>query len=430
MNILLIGSGGREHAIALKLTESKSVKKLYCAPGNPGISEIAEIVNINLNEHKNLIDFCNNYQIDLVVVGPEKPLTDGIADSLTQNNIKVFGPTKSAARIEGEKSFAKNLMKKYNVPTADFIVFNKNQKTEALNYLKVGSYPIVIKADGIAAGKGVIIAKDFHEAESAIVECFETSTFGSAGDTIVVEEFMEGVEASIFAVCDGNDFILLPAAQDHKRIFDGDKGKNTGGMGAYSPTPFVTDEVLEQTAQIIIKPVLRALSDQGSPFIGCLYAGLMLTKDGIKVVEFNCRFGDPETQVVLPLIEGDFASLLYSAASGKIEKDLCKYNGGAAICVVLASGGYPENYVKGKEIVLKSDLTYSTKIIHAGTKISGDKLVTDGGRVLNVVTKTEVNDLMTCKKIVYQEIPKIYFEGMQYRKDISDKAFTVIREAN
>ncbi|MDP3443444.1 MAG: phosphoribosylglycinamide synthetase C domain-containing protein, partial [Ignavibacteria bacterium] len=243
-------------------------------------------------------------------------------------------------------------------------------------------------------------------------------------------EFMEGVEASIFAVCDGNDFVLLPAAQDHKRIFDGDKGKNTGGMGAYSPTPFVTDEILEETAQIVIKPVLKALADNGSPFIGCLYAGLMLTKEGIKVVEFNCRFGDPETQVVMPLIDGDFAELLYSAAKRKIIKDLVRYNGGAAICVVLASKGYPEKYEKGKEIVIKSELDPSTNVIHAGTKLIGDKLVTDGGRVLNVVSKINQNDLRDCKKRVYEEISKIYFDGMQYRTDISDKAFNLNQEAN
>jgi phosphoribosylamine--glycine ligase len=430
MNILLIGSGGREHALALKIAESKSLNKLYCAPGNPGIGLIAENVQIDISDHSTVINFCNINQIDLVIVGPEKPLTDGIADALTSNNILVFGPSKSAARIEGEKSFAKNLMKKYNVPTADFRIFHKNQKNEALSYLQKVTYPIVIKADGIAAGKGVIIAQDFDEANLGIIECFDSSSFGAAGDTVVIEEFMEGVEASIFAVCDGNDFVLLPAAQDHKRIFDGDKGKNTGGMGAYSPTPFVTDEILEETAQIVIKPVLKALADNGSPFIGCLYAGLMLTKEGIKVVEFNCRFGDPETQVVMPLIDGDFAELLYSAAKRKIIKDLVRYNGGAAICVVLASKGYPEKYEKGKEIIIKSELDPSTNVIHAGTKLIGDKLVTDGGRVLNVVSKINQNDLRDCKKRVYEEISKIYFDGMQYRTDISDKAFNLNQEAN
>lgn len=422
MRIALIGSGGREHALAAKITESGEKNKLFIIPGNPGTKMVGENVQINPDDQEAICNFCMEQNINLVVIGPEKPLTEGLADKLRVKGIKVFGPSKQAARIEGEKSFAKNLMKEYNIPTAAFEVFDKTDYDKAITYLKKVNYPTVIKADGIAAGKGVIIAEDFDDAKEAIKECFVNSSFGTAGDKIVIEEFMTGQEASIFAITDGADFILLPAAQDHKRIFDGDKGKNTGGMGAYAPTPFVNNDDLEVIANKIIAPTLDAMKKKGMPFVGCLYCGLMLTSAGPKVVEFNCRFGDPETQVVLPLLNGNFVELLYTAANGRINTNAVKYNGGASVCVVAASGGYPDKFEKGFEISGLDNLQGNIKVFHAGTKEVSGKIITNGGRVLNVTSFTEINDLIKAKKIVYEALSKINFTGMHYRKDISDKA--------
>jgi len=426
MRVIILGSGGREHTLAYKISESPKLQKLYTLPGNPGTKNFGSNIAININDHEKIISFCLENKIDLVVIGPEKPLVDGLTDKLVQLGIKVFGPSKEAARIEGEKSFAKELMKRKNVPTADFEVFHKEDYTKALSYLEKINYPIVLKADGIAAGKGVIIAGDFKHAKETVNDIFEKSVFGSAGDKLVIEDFMTGQEASIFAITDGSDLVLLPAAQDHKRIFDGDKGKNTGGMGAYAPTPFVTKEDLEEINEIIIKPTLNGMIENGSPFIGCLYCGLMMTKSGPKVVEFNCRFGDPESQVVLPLLKGDFLDLLYSAACGKINKEAVKYNGGVSVSVVAAAGGYPDKYEKGKEIFGLEQFVNSKDVIvfHAGTKEIDGKIVTDGGRVLNVTSICEENNLSKAKTIAYDAIHKINFDGMQYRNDISDKAIT------
>jgi phosphoribosylamine--glycine ligase len=316
MRVVILGSGGREHALAFKIAESPKLEKLYILPGNPGTKNLGCNIAININDQENIISFCVENKIDLVVVGPEKPLVEGLTDKLVKFGIKVFGPSKEAARIEGEKSFAKELMKKNNIPTADFEVFHKDDYSKALNYLEQINYPIVLKADGIAGGKGVIIAENFESAKETVTDILEKSVFGSAGDKLVIEEFMTGQEASVFAITDGTDFVVLPAAQDHKRIFDGDKGKNTGGMGAYAPTPFVNKEDLEEIIKLVIKPTLKGMKENESPFIGCLYCGLMMTKSGPKVVEFNCRFGDPETQVVLPLLKCDFVELLFSAACG------------------------------------------------------------------------------------------------------------------
>ncbi len=423
MNVAIIGSGGREHSISLKLSESKTVKNIYVIPGNPGTKNIAKNVQIKPENQKEIVKFCSEQKIDLVIIGPEKPLTDGLADLLRQSGFYVFGPSKEAARIEGEKSFAKNLMKKYSVPTAEFEIFTKENYENAVTYLHAVNYPIVIKANGIAAGKGVIIADTFEDAREALKECLINSSFGSAGDTVVIEEFMTGQEASIFAITDGEDFILLPAVQDHKRIHDGDKGKNTGGMGAYAPTPFVTKEIENFVAEKIIRPTLDAMKIEGKPFNGCLYCGLMLTPQGPKVVEYNCRFGDPETQVVLPLLDGDFFDLIYSAAKGKINKESVHYNDGSAITVVLASRGYPDSSESGVEIQgLEKFPIQAVHVIHAGTKEADGKIFTNGGRVLNIVSAINTNDLKLCKEKVYQVIPEIYFDGMQYRKDISDKA--------
>lgn len=426
MRVTLIGSGGREHALAVKIVESNAVELLFIIPGNPGTGKIGTNVQIDQDNHDAILNFCLEQKIDFVVIGPEKPLTNGLADKLRMNKIKVFGPSQQAARIEGDKSFAKNLMKEYNIPTASFKIFDKNDYNNAITYLRKINYPNVIKANGIAAGKGVIIAENFESAKAAIDDCFKSSLFGSAGNRVVVEEFMRGQEASIFAITDGTDFILLPAAQDHKRIYDDDKGKNTGGMGAYAPTPFVNENDLKFVAEKIIEPILKAMREKGMPFIGCLYCGLMMTNEGPKVVEFNCRFGDPETQVVLPLLDGNFVELLYSAASGKINKEAVKYNGGASVCVVAASGGYPDKFEKGFEISGLEDIPQNIKIYHAGTKEIDGKILTDGGRVFGITSFIQKNDLVEAKKITYEALSKINFDGMHYRKDISDKAINAI----
>lgn len=424
MKVAIIGGGGREHSLALKISESKLLTKLFVLPGNPGTKKIAENVHIKTEDYDSILKFCIEHNIDLVIIGPEKPLTSGLADLLIERGIKVFGPTSKAARIEGEKSFAKKLMQEYNVPTANFKVFSKENYDDAITYLKTVSYPIVIKADGIASGKGVIIPETYEDAKEAVRECFVNFSFGKEGEKIVIEEFMKGQEASVFAITDGDDFILLPAAQDHKRIHDGDKGKNTGGMGAYAPTPFVSNIEYEIIAKKIVEPTLKALRDKNAKFIGCLYCGLMMTNEGPKVVEFNCRFGDPETQVVLPLIDGDFLELLYSAAKGKIEKNAIKITRKTSVCVVLASKGYPEKVEKGKEIFGIEEISKMSdvQIIYAGAKESDNKIFTDGGRVLNIVSTIEGNDLKHCKMNCYNAIAKINFDGMQYRTDIADKA--------
>jgi phosphoribosylamine--glycine ligase len=422
MKVLLIGSGGREHALAQKISESKQLEELYILPGNPGTKQFGININLTPEDQLGVINFCTEHKVDLVVIGPEKSLTEGLSDALRGRGFNVFGPSQKAAKIEGEKSFAKHLMKEYNIPTASFEVFSKKDYDNAVTYLKQTNYPIVVKADGIAAGKGVMIAENIEDAKLAVDGCFNKSTFGTAGDTIVIEEFMTGQEASIFAITDGEKYILLPAAQDHKRIFDGDKGKNTGGMGAYAPTPFVTDEVIKFTREKIVEPTLKAMRDKQIPFIGCLYCGLMLTENGPKVVEFNCRFGDPETQVVMPLLSGDFLELLSSAAKGNINLNAVAYNGGASVSVVAASGGYPEKFEKDFEIMGLNNVASNIKIYHAGTKEVAGKILTNGGRVLNVTSFCETNDLIEAKRIAYMALSKINFNRMHFRKDISDKA--------
>lgn len=422
MKVVLIGSGGREHALAWKISQSKLLDKLFIIPGNPGTKQLGENVLIDPNNINEIVRFCVDRKIDLVVVGPEKPLIDGIADVLIGQGIKVFGPTKNAARIEGEKSFAKDLMKKFNIPTANYEVFSSEQYKDALEYLSNTNYPIVIKADGIAAGKGVVICDDYKSAQNTLEDYFIKSILGNAGKKVVIEEFMSGQEASVFAITDGNNFVLLPPAQDHKRIWEGDTGKNTGGMGAYAPTPFVNNKLMDEISNKIIKPTLNALNITNNKYVGCLYCGLMLTDDGPKVVEFNCRFGDPETQVILPLLEGDFLELLYSAASGSIKESVF-YNGGASVCVVAASKGYPDKYDVGKEI-FGLDLINDKDIIiyHAGTKEQNGKILTNGGRVLGITSILKENNLSYAKQRCYEVLSKINFDGIYYRRDIADKA--------
>lgn len=422
MRVLIIGSGGREHAIALKISKSSLLDKLFIMPGNPGTKILGENVKINPGNREQVLQFCKDEKIDLVVIGPEQPLVEGLSDFLRAENFRVFGPDKKAAEIEGHKSFAKQLMKKYNIPTAGFAEFTSVQFDDALTYLKNSEYPLVIKADGLAAGKGVLICKNFNEAEKNLNDCFINKIFGSSGDKIIIEEFLKGEEASVFAITDGNEFITLPPSQDHKRIGDNDTGKNTGGMGAYSPAPVVTNELLNQIENKIIKPTLDGLKKEGAQFKGCLYAGLMITDNEPKVIEFNCRFGDPETQVVLPLLKGDLLKLLYSSAAGKLDKNAVHYEDGCAVCIVAASKGYPDSYEKGFEIT-GLDLNDKKIIIyHAGTDEADDNIITNGGRVLGVTAVLNKNDMKEARETAYKAIKEINFDGMYYRKDIAVKA--------
>ena len=422
MNVLLIGSGGREHALAYKISQSPLLSCLYILPGNPGTEKLGENIFIDQNNFDGIYSFCNDKKIDLVVIGPEQPLVSGLTDYLNDKNIKVFGPSKLAAEIEAYKSFAKSLMKKYNIPTAGYAEFSSNEYEAAKKYLSRQNYPCVIKANGLAAGKGVLICNNSEEAVKGLNEIFIDKVFGKSGDKIVVEEFMPGEEASIFAITDGIDFICLPSAQDHKRIGDNDTGKNTGGMGAYSPAPVVTENLLKEIEKEIIAPTILGMKKEGREFIGCLYCGLMINNNKAKVVEFNCRFGDPETQAVLPVLDGDFLRLLYSAASGKLDKTSVMYNGGASVCVVAASKGYPETYEKGFEISGLQNSGEGVTIYHAGTKKIKDKIVTNGGRVLGVTSFIGYNNLKDAKALAYKTLEKISFEGIYFRKDISDKA--------
>jgi phosphoribosylamine--glycine ligase len=424
MRVLLIGSGGREHAIAFKITQSSNLEKLFVSPGNPGTSKHGENVNLDISDHSEIIEFCKKNNIDLVIVGPEQPLIEGISDSLLSENINVFGPCKHAALIEGDKAFAKEIMQQANVPTGSYKQFNISIKKEAISYIKTIEYPVVIKAIGLAAGKGVVICNNFDEALESIENCFDKRIFGESGETIIIEEFLTGQEASVFAVCEGYNFVTLPVAQDHKRIFDGDQGKNTGGMGAYAPAPIVDPKMLKEIENRIIAPTLKTLAEKGIPYVGCLYAGLILTEEGPKVIEFNCRFGDPETQVVLPILNGDLLELLYTAAKGKIKRDAISYSGKSAVCVVASSKGYPDNYEKGLLISGIEDAENNGAVVfHAGTKMTDGELFTNGGRVLGVTSILDGNDLKLCKLEAYEHISKIKFEGMHYRTDISDKAF-------
>ncbi|MBK6914112.1 MAG: phosphoribosylamine--glycine ligase [Ignavibacteriales bacterium] len=425
-NVLLIGSGGREHALAYKISLSNSLNKLFISPGNPGTIPVGKNISIDINDPTALINFCNKNEIDLVVVGPEQPLVDGLADALRANGFLVFGPSAKAAEIESHKSFAKGLMKKYSIPTAEYEKFSSSEIFEAKQYIKKSAYPLVIKADGLAAGKGVIICSNQDEADKAVDEIFVNNIFGVSGSKIIIEEFMQGEEASIFAVTDGEKFLCLPSAQDHKKIGDNDTGKNTGGMGAYSPAPIITNELLEDIKRTIISPVLNALNLEGRKFIGCLYAGLMITESGAKVVEFNCRFGDPETQAVVLTLNGDFLQLLYSAASGCLDTECCRYNGGSAVCVVAASSGYPDKYQKGFEITGLDYKEDGVIIFQSGTRELDGKILTNGGRVLGVTAFSESLNIRSAKIKAYKALNHIHFKDIYFRKDIADKALNKI----
>ena len=419
MKVCVIGNGGREHALAWRLSISPSVTKVYAIPGSAAMSDCAELVGIDWQQSDHLISFLKDNQVDLVVVGPEAPLVAGLADVLNKAGIPVFGPSKAAAQLEGSKVFAKDLMKKYNIPTAAYGVFHKVD--EAKEFISQTGAPIVVKADGLAAGKGVVVAMTIDEANAAVEDMLSGNRFGEAGSTVVIEEFMEGEEASLLAFVDGKTVVPMIASQDHKRIFDGDKGPNTGGMGTYAPAPVLTDALRDEAMKTILGPMVEAMQKEGMPYVGCLYAGLMITPQGPKVVEFNARFGDPETQVVLPLLDSDLGQIMMACATGTLTADMVKWKDSSAACVILASKGYPETSSKGD--VIHGDIKQhdTTIVFHSGTKLIGDEYVTNGGRVLGVVGLGK--DLRTALDRAYERIEHIDFEGMQYRKDIGAKAF-------
>lgn len=422
MKVLVIGSGGREHAIVWKLKQSLNVTELYCAPGNAGINKIANGVNLKADDVDGLLKFAQENKIDLTVVGPEVPLEKGIVDLFVKNGLIIFGPQKCAARLEHSKIFAKDFMKRHNIPTAAYETFSLKDEVRLLEYVANAIYPLVIKADGLAAGKGVIICGSRKEAEDAIKELFKDKIFGAAGENIVIEQFLEGTEASIFAVCDGENYIVLPASQDHKKIGEGETGKNTGGMGAYAPAiKAVSPQTLDKVKQRIIEPVLKNMKAEGCEFKGCLYCGLMIDNNGNPwVIEFNTRFGDPETQVVLPIIKSDLAEMFKASALGKIAEYDLELNNNYYCTVVLASEGYPDKYETGYEITGLEDIDQDAVIFHAGTKAESDKVLTGGGRVLNVTGISSIG-LKEAINIAYHNAEKINFKNKYLRNDIGLK---------
>jgi phosphoribosylamine--glycine ligase len=420
MKVLIIGSGGREHVLAWKLRQSPQLTKLYCAPGNGGIAEIAECVNIKAEDINALVEFAKGKTIDLTVVGPEAPLAAGIVDAFEKENLRIFGPTKRAAQLEGSKVFAKEFMYRYNIPTAGFEIFDSLKEAEA--FLKKVDFPVVVKADGLAAGKGVVICNNLSEAQTALNEIMREKIFKEAGNRVVIEEYLKGEEASILALSDGMDYVILESSQDHKRIFDDDQGPNTGGMGAYSPAPAVTDPVLRKVESRIIDPVIRGMRREGNPFKGVLYAGIMITDRGPFVLEFNVRFGDPETQVVLPRLKNDLLEIIVAACEGRLSDTELSWDKRSCVCVVMSSGGYPGKYDTGKEIkgLEGFEKSTDTMIFHAGTKKEGKKILTAGGRVLGATSLGKNIEEAIDK--AYRAVEQIQFDRRFFRRDIGAKA--------
>ncbi len=419
MNILIVGGGGREHAIAHKLSQSKRVSKLFCAPGNGGIANIATCVPIKASDIEGVLQFSKQNQIDLVVVAPDDPLVLGMVDALEANGIRAFGPRKNAAIIEGSKVFSKELMKKYNIPTAGYAVYD--DPNTALAVLKNASYPTVIKAEGLALGKGVVIAQNFEEAKEAVHAMMEDKIFGDSGNRIVIEEFLTGREVSMLAFTDGKTIQAMVSSEDHKRVFDLDQGPNTGGMGTISPSPIYSDALHQECMKKIYLPTIQAMNQEGRPFKGCLYFGLIITKDGPKVIEYNARFGDPETQVVLPRLKTDLLTIFEAIIDEKLADISIEWDNGAAACVIMASGGYPAKYATGIEIFGLEEAEKLSNVIvyHAGTKLENGKTLTAGGRVLGVTaTGRNLNDAL---ETAYKAVDKIHFDGAHYRKDIGKK---------
>lgn len=417
MKILVLGSGGREHAIVRKLKESPKVTELYCAPGNGGISHDATCVPISVMDKEKVTAFAKENQIDLVFVAPDDPLAAGMVDALNEAGVRAFGPTAAAAQIEASKVFSKNLMKKYGIPTAGYEVFSEPDK--ALSYIREkGRYPVVVKADGLALGKGVLICEDEKAAEDAVKEIMEDKVFGASGNHVVVEEFLTGPEVSVLAFTDGHCVKPMVSSKDHKRALDGDKGLNTGGMGTVSPNPYYDGAMAQRCMQEIFLPTIRAMQQEGRPFKGCLYFGLMLTPNGPKVIEYNARFGDPETQVVLPRLKTDLVTIIESVIDGTLENVDIQWSKEAAACVVMASGGYPVKYEKGKVItgLDENGQLPGVTVYHAGTAEKDGCLVTSGGRVLGVTALAPTLDEALQK--AYDAVEKIHFDGAHYRRDI------------
>ena len=420
MRVLVIGSGGREHALVWKISQSARVEKIYCAPGNAGIQELAECVDIGPTQIKELLAFALIQKIDLTVVGPESSLVDGIVDAFQKKKMRIFGPSQRAAILEGSKAFTKEFMVKYGIPTAAYKTFKDRKK--ALKYLDSSTYPVVIKADGLAAGKGVIVASSVEEAKNAVNLIMADKAFGNAGNSIVIEDFLKGEEASFLAFTDGMTVLPMPTSQDHKAIYDGDKGPNTGGMGAYSPAPVVTPEIAEYVMEKIMKPTVRGMAAEGRLYKGILYAGLMIDGDNIKTLEFNCRFGDPEAQPLLMRIDSDIIDIFEACIEGKLDQVEMKIDPHPTVCIVMSSGGYPGEYVTGKVIRgLKTAVkTEGVEVFHAGTVLKDGKTVTNGGRVLGITATGE--NLQDAIEKAYKTAGSIGFAGAYYRRDIGAKA--------
>ncbi|MCL6519394.1 MAG: phosphoribosylamine--glycine ligase [Armatimonadetes bacterium] len=427
MRVLIVGSGGREHALAWKVAQSPLVTKLYCAPGNAGMAMLGECFNIRATDIQGLLGFAKEKKIDLAIIGPESPLIAGIADVFRGEGIPTFGPSKTAATIEGSKVFTKDLLSKYGIPTGEYRTFSSSKEAKAfIDQISKGQeeLPIVIKADGEAAGKGVFVCDTKTQAIKAIETIMDEKAFGASGDKIVIEERLEGQEASLMVITNGEDIIALPPAQDYKRINDNDQGPNTGGMGCYSPVPVVTPEIYNEVLETAIRPTIKAMKAEGRLYMGLLYAGIILTKNGPKILEFNARFGDPETQVVLPLLENDLIEVIQASLAGSLDSLELKCYNGCAVCVVIASEGYPGNYETGKPIfgLEAASKMENVIIFHAGTKLQNGKVVTSGGRVLGITALGKT--FKDAVERAYSAVEKIYFDGMHYRKDIGARAIT------
>ena len=419
MKVLVIGGGGREHAVCKKLSESKDVTQILCAPGNAGIAQVARCIpEVKATDIEGIVALAKNEKVDFVCVTPDDPLALGCVDRLEEEGIPAFGPTAYAAQMEASKIFSKNLMRKYGIPTAKCEIFTEMDK--ALAYLDTQEAPIVVKADGLALGKGVVVASTIEEAKNAVIEMMEGGKFGRSGARVLIEECMVGREVTVLCFCDGKTIRPMPASQDHKRVFDGDKGLNTGGMGAFAPSPLYTEEIAEQTEKEILLPTLNAMNSEGFTFKGVLYVGLMLTKDGPKVVEYNARFGDPETQVVLPLLESDLFAIMRAVREGRLAETDIRWKKESAACIVLASGGYPEKYESGKLISgLEDAEAAGATVYHAGTKKTDAGYVTAGGRVLGVTALGDT--LADAVHSAYAAAEKIHFEGAHMRRDIGSR---------
>ncbi len=421
MKIMVVGGGGREHAIIKKLKENKSISEIFALPGNGGMAEDATLVDIGAKDIEKQVEFAKANDIDYAVVAPDDPLVLGAVDALTEAGIPCFGPNKAAAIIEGSKVFSKNLMKKYGIPTAEYEVFNDLEK--ALEYLETAPIPTVIKADGLALGKGVIIAETRDDAKTAVRSMMEDKVFGDSGSNIVIEEFLEGPEVSVLSFTDGNTVVPMVSSMDHKRALDGDKGLNTGGMGTIAPNPYYTEDVAKECMEKIFIPTINAMNKENRTFKGFLYFGLMITKNGPKVIEYNCRFGDPETQVVLPLLESDLLTIMQATTNGTLANCEVKFSKGAAACVVMASYGYPQKYESGFEIKIGTEV--NEKVYVAGAKLENGILKTAGGRVLGVTATA--NNLKDALKAAYNNVDNVCFDNAFYRKDIGKKAMEVLK---